>query len=151
MISRKKEDTSTKVNPVDTNSYNLYTMQVSTALPLFFSDNLPPNGWAPMPRDERGNEVAVHTVNLANTCAEYHDVARRVRQTLPSQNIVSIARIQNPFLYQSYQLRKQKMEKENGGDNERQLFHGTNPDNVTKINTQGFDRSFSGSANGENS
>lgn len=117
----------------------------------FFSDNLSPRGWAPMPLDERGNEVAVHTVSLASTCAEYQEVAQRVRQTLPSQNIVSIARIQNPFLYQSYQLRKQKMKKDNGGDNERQLFHGTNPDNVTKINTQGFDRSLSGSANGENS
>lgn len=79
-------------------------MQVSTApthklliWTLFFSDNLSPSGWAPMPLDERGNEVAVHTVNLASTCAEYQEVAQRVRQTLPSQNIVSIARIQNSF------------------------------------------------------
>lgn len=155
--SYERRDTPTKVNPVVLSI--IYTQCKFPRHPhinywygpFFFLDNLSPSGWAPMPLDERGNEVAVHTVSLASTCAEYQEVAQRVRQTLPSQNIVSIARIQNPFLYQSYQLRKQKMKKDNGGDNERQLFHGTNPDNVTKINTQGFDRSLSGSANGENS
>ena len=106
--------------------------------------------WVAMPRDERGNDVTVHLVDLEITCSEYQDVAERFRQTVPSQNISSIARIQNPFLYQAYQLRKQKMDKDNEGDNERRLFHGTNPGNITKINTQGFDRSFSGSVNGKN-
>ena len=103
-----------------------------------------------MPRDERGNEVTVHLVDLEIECSEYQEVAEKFRRTVPNQNIIRITRIQNPFLYQSYQLRKQKMDKDNEGDNERKLFHGTNPDNITKINTQGFDRSFSGSAHGEN-
>ena len=42
------------------------------------------------------------------------------------------------------------MDKDNPeANNERQLFHGTHSDNVKKINTQGFDRSFTGSAHGE--
>ena len=105
-----------------------------------------------MPCDGKGKDVTVHLVDLEITCSEseYQDVAKRFRQTVPSQNISSIARIQNPFLYQACQLRKQKMDKENEGDNERRLFHGTKPYNITKINTQGFDRSLSGSVNGEN-
>jgi len=62
----------------------------------------------------------------------------------------SIERIQNPELYQAYQIRKEKMDRDNGGNNERKLFHGTNPDRAVQINTQGFKRSFAGSVNGEN-
>ncbi|KAJ7361727.1 Poly (ADP-ribose) polymerase [Desmophyllum pertusum] len=102
-----------------------------------------------MPRDDRGNVLTVHMVTLESSSSEYQDVVKRFQQTLGfKQNIVSVERIQNPFLYQAYQLRKQKMESDNGGNSERQLFHGTNPDNITKINMQGFDRSFSGSAHG---
>ena len=105
-----------------------------------------------MPSDDRGNDVTVHMVTLESSSSEYQDVMKIFRDTVHSgrKPITSIARIQNPFLYQAYQLRKQKMERDNGlGDNERQLFHGTKLDNVTKINTQGFDRSFSGK-HGEN-
>ena len=103
-----------------------------------------------MPRDDKGNDVAVHLAKLENTSAEYQEVVERFQQTVSSSMMIkSIERIQNPFLYQSYQLRKLKMDRDNEGDNERQLFHGTNSVNVTKINTQGFDRSFSGFSNGK--
>lgn len=111
--------------------------------------NLLPKKWAPMPRDDRGHHVTFHIVRLASASAEYQDVAEKFYETVHYEEIKSIERIQNPFLYQGYQLRKQKMNRDNGGNNEQQLFHGTNPDNVTKINTQGFDRSFAGSAHGE--
>ncbi|XP_078381956.1 protein mono-ADP-ribosyltransferase PARP15-like [Oculina patagonica] len=105
-----------------------------------------PTNWDPMPRNQAGNDVTVHTVNLSPMSQEYQDVAVRFQQTTGSVAlaIVSIERIQNPHLYQAYQLRKVKMDKDNGGTNERLLFHGTNPDSVTKINTQGFNRSFAG-------
>ena len=38
------------------------------------------------------------------------------------------------------------MDKDNGGNNELQLFHGTAYNNVKKINSQGFNRNFSGLA-----
>ena len=41
------------------------------------------------------------------------------------------------------------MDQDNGGNNERQLFHGTDAKNVTAMNTQGFNRSFCG-AHGKN-
>ena len=130
----------------------MYTY-LNDVIALFVSvENLLPRNWIPMPRDDRGNDVSVHMVSLESSSSEYQDVVERFQQTLDfKQNIVSVERIQNPFLYQAYQLRKQKMERDDGArNNERQLFHGTNPDNITKINTQGFDRSFSGSAHGEN-
>lgn len=92
-----------------------------------------------------------NTVQLSPVSREYQDVALKFQQTAGSVAIASIERIQNPHLYQAYQLRKVKMDNDNGGNNERQLFHGTNPDRVLKINTQGFKSSFAGSANGENS
>ncbi|KAJ7377464.1 Poly (ADP-ribose) polymerase [Desmophyllum pertusum] len=82
---------------------------------------------------------------LPRDSSEYQDVATKFQQTAGgSVAILNIERVQNPHLYQVYQLRKEKMDKDNGGNNERQLFHGTNPDSVTKINAQGFNRSFAG-------
>ena len=92
-----------------------------------------------------------NTVQLSAASREYQDVTLKFQQTAGSMTIASIERIQNSHLYQAYQLKKAKMDKDNGGNNERQLFHGTNPDRVVKINTQGFKSSFAGSVNGENS
>ena len=104
-----------------------------------------------MPRDDWGKDIDVHLVKLASTSVEYQDVVERLQQTVNSNLMIkSVERIQNPYLYQAYQLRKQKMDRDNPqANNERPLFHGTNSDNVKKINRQGFDRSFSGSVHGE--
>ena len=103
-----------------------------------------PSNWDPVPSCQ-------NTVQLSPASREYQDVSSKFQQTAGSMAIASIERIQNPHLYQAYQLRKGKMDKDNGGNNERQLFHGTNPDRVVKINTQGFKSSFAGSVNGEDS
>ena len=107
-----------------------------------------PKNWEPMPRNQAGYDVTVHMIKLLPTCKEYQDIAIKFHQTASNLMISSIERIQNPHLYHAYQLRKEKMDKDNGGNNERQLFHGTSPDSVAKINTQGFNRSFSGTAHG---
>lgn len=101
-----------------------------------------------MPRQRNGNEVTVHTVRLAPHSSEFQSVVQQFQKTAGAVTITSIERIQNPLLYQAYQLRKQKMDKDNGGNNERQLFHGTASRNVKKINSQGFNRNFSGVAHG---
>ncbi len=61
-------------------------------------------------------------------------------------SIIRIERIQNPTLYSQYIARKKKMDKLNpqGCQNERQLFHGTKPDNCPTINHGGFNRSYCG-------
>ena len=90
------------------------------------------------------SDMTVHTVPLMPGSAEYLAVVRKVHATASNVQIKRIERIQNPHLYQSYMVRKQKMDKDNGGNNERQLFHGTKGSNVKAINTQGFNRSLCG-------
>ena len=88
--------------------------------------------------------MAVHSVELSQSSSEFQEVLRKVQATADGARIHKIERIQNPHLYQSYMVRKQKMDKELGGDSERQLFHGPNAKNISHINTQGFNRSFCG-------
>lgn len=60
-----------------------------------------------------------------------------------------IERIQNLYLYKNYQVKKQSLETKNGRtDNERQLFHGTDENTIKSVNSNGFNRSYSG-LNGE--
>ena len=93
-------------------------------------------------------DMTVHKVSLAKRSLEYKDVMRKFQATAGGVNIQKIERIQNPHLYQSYMVRKQKVDKDIGGNSERQLFHGTDARNVSHINTQGFNRNFCG-ANGK--
>ena len=86
----------------------------------------------------------VHTVTLAPDSSEYKNCARMVRATAAGVNIQSIQRVQNPYLWQSFMVCKQNMDKDNRGNNERQLFHGTSAKNFKAINAQGFNRSFCG-------
>ena len=90
------------------------------------------------------SDMAVHTVTLAPGSSEYQDVASKFRVTGGGMQIQEIERIHNPHLYKQYMVRKQKMAKDNGGNNERQLFHGTDAKNIRAINAQVFNRSFSG-------
>ena len=92
-----------------------------------------------------GPESTVHTVTLAPDSSEYQECVRMVHATAAGVNIQSIERVQNPYLWQAYMVCKQKMDKDNqGGNNERQLFHGTGAKKLSAINTQGFNRNFCG-------
>ena len=93
-------------------------------------------------------DMEVHTVALAPGSSEYQNVLSKFQVTAGGMHIQKIERIQNPHLYKQYMVRKQKMDKDNGGNNERHLFHGTDAKNISAINTQGFNRSFCG-AHGE--
>ena len=100
-----------------------------------------PKHWDPMPQSDK----TVHLVQLAPGSPEYQDVVRKVQSSSGGINVQKIERVQNPHLYQSYFVRKQKMDQDNPrGNNERQLFHGTQHNNIKAINTQGFNRSFCG-------
>ena len=86
--------------------------------------------------------TTVHTVQLSPDSSEYQVVMSKLLATASNLNVQKIERVQNPYLYQTYMLRKQKMERDNGADSERQLFHGTRAENTSSINAQGFNRSF---------
>ena len=88
--------------------------------------------------------MTVYTVKLSPSSSEYQAVLSKFQTPAGRVDIHKIERIQNPHLYQCYMVRKQKMDKDIGGNSERQLFHGTDAKNVSHINTQGFNRSLCG-------
>lgn len=58
---------------------------------------------------------------------------------------LQIERIQNPFFWKAYQIKKCEMDNKNGNrNNERLLFHGTNKESLDLINNYGFNRSYAG-------
>ncbi|XP_017810696.1 protein mono-ADP-ribosyltransferase PARP15 isoform X3 [Papio anubis] len=76
---------------------------------------------------------------------EYNTIKDKFTQTCSSYTIEKIERIQNAFLWQSYQVKKRQMDiKNDDTNNERLLFHGTDADSVTYVNQHGFNRSYAG-------
>lgn len=56
-----------------------------------------------------------------------------------------IERVQNPSLWQNYQIMKKQMEVKNKHtNNELLLFHGTTDTSIHLINSKGFNRSYAG-------
>ncbi|XP_008050998.1 poly [ADP-ribose] polymerase 15 [Carlito syrichta] len=77
--------------------------------------------------------------------SEYNTVKDKFTQTCSSYTIEKIERIQNAFLWQSYQIKKKHMDIKNGHtNNERILFHGTDAGSVPHVNQHGFNRSYAG-------
>ncbi|NXQ57750.1 PAR14 polymerase, partial [Anthoscopus minutus] len=84
-------------------------------------------------------------VELKPDSREYKDVQERFLQTCQSFKIEKIERVQNRYLWKSYQIKKCEMDKKNGSrNNERLLFHGTSQESLTFINNHGFNRSYAG-------
>ncbi|XP_078579847.1 protein mono-ADP-ribosyltransferase PARP14-like [Branchiostoma floridae x Branchiostoma japonicum] len=107
-----------------------------------------PDHWEKM---AEGDTVKV--VDLQPTSEEYKKVHDPFKNTLGSSSsgaqVLKIQRIQNPRLWRQYQVRKDQMEFDNSNSKEpveRILYHGTHDQegSLKKINTKGFNRSFSG-------
>ena len=78
----------------------------------------------------------VHLVSLQTSSQEYQDVLTHFKATGGvSTQIINIERVQNPGLYQQYLAKKATMD---GGENEKQLFHGTRFANTPSINANNF-------------
>uniref|UniRef100_A0A3B4FEP5 Poly [ADP-ribose] polymerase n=1 Tax=Pundamilia nyererei TaxID=303518 RepID=A0A3B4FEP5_9CICH len=87
------------------------------------------------------NDVELHRKDLKGQLLYFdenhqHDVFGLRRQ---------IERVQNPSLWQNYQIMKKQMEVKNKHtNNELLLFHGTTDTSIDLINKQGFNRSYAG-------
>uniref|UniRef100_A0A3P8NU03 Poly [ADP-ribose] polymerase n=1 Tax=Astatotilapia calliptera TaxID=8154 RepID=A0A3P8NU03_ASTCA len=82
---------------------------------------------------------------VAPASNEYNDVEKELTKTGLNLNIISIERVQNPSLWQNYQIMKKQMEVKNKHtNNELLLFHGTTHTSIHLINKQGFNRSYAG-------
>ncbi|XP_060117403.1 protein mono-ADP-ribosyltransferase PARP14 [Heteronotia binoei] len=98
-----------------------------------------PKNWEDM------NGALVKSVSLQLSTTEYQDVEKKFRATCHTQKIEKIERIQNPYLWQSYKVKKEAMDNKNSHrNNEKLLFHGTPSSTVTPINQTGFNRSYAG-------
>ncbi|NXG68991.1 PAR15 polymerase, partial [Baryphthengus martii] len=87
----------------------------------------------------------VRLVNLKPSRQEYLEVRNRFQKTCPKFVIEKIERIQNPFLWQTYQIKKESLcTKNKNQNNEKLLFHGTAPSSLSTINYNGFNRGFAG-------
>ncbi|NWI75535.1 PAR14 polymerase, partial [Dryoscopus gambensis] len=99
---------------------------------------LPPT-WDPMENEQ------FKLVELEPASREYKDVQERFLRTCQSYKIEKIERVQNPYFWKTYQIKKSAMDKKNGSrKNEKLLFHGTSKESLTIINAHGFNRSYAG-------
>ncbi|XP_011826952.1 PREDICTED: poly [ADP-ribose] polymerase 15 isoform X1 [Mandrillus leucophaeus] len=98
-----------------------------------------PEHWTDM------NHQLFRMIQLDPGQPEYNTIKDKFTQTCSSYTIEKIERIQNAFLWQSYQVKKRQMDiKNDDTNNERLLFHGTGADSVTYVNQHGFNRSYAG-------
>ena len=95
-----------------------------------------PKFWEP-----QGKEEKVQLVTLLSSSREYQQVIDLFGNANKFLRIEKVQRIQNPRLYKLYLSKKESMGME---ANEKQLFHGTKSENVSSINTNNFNRRFSG-------
>uniref|UniRef100_A0A3Q3ILY1 Poly [ADP-ribose] polymerase n=2 Tax=Monopterus albus TaxID=43700 RepID=A0A3Q3ILY1_MONAL len=98
-----------------------------------------PSHW----EDMKGDMVKLFL--LTGGSKEYTDVEAQLTKTGLTANIISIERVQNTTLWQSYQLMKKQLEAKNKHtNNEKVLFHGTDANSIDLINNKGFNRSYAG-------
>lgn len=106
-----------------------------------------PVDWVPQPvNPSNGKEETVYLFQLdpVANAQEYKKVSNHFRQSCTNK-IIKIERVQNPTLYGTYVINRQKMNKANArGSNEMSLFHGTKGSNCELINHKGFNRSLCG-------
>ncbi|XP_078597384.1 protein mono-ADP-ribosyltransferase PARP14-like [Branchiostoma floridae x Branchiostoma japonicum] len=108
-----------------------------------------PKHWSPQPKDSSGQPVKVHEVELDSTSEEYNDVFESFVGSMGDRSdkvkIHRIVRVQNPELYQQYNVKKLQMEmKHPDREVERRLFHATSADTCADINLSGWNRSYCG-------
>jgi hypothetical protein len=97
-----------------------------------------PSTWEPQQND-------IELKPLANNGAEWKQIEKRMRETLPSIQISKIERVQNRHLWEKYTSSKKLLEKKRN-PNELELFHGTRntpPLQIYGASDVGFDMRFS--------
>ncbi|NXG64674.1 PAR12 polymerase, partial [Hemiprocne comata] len=86
-------------------------------------------------------DIGFKLVQLSSTSHEYGEIKRLFEKTMKDYCIQQLQRIQNPTLWQVFQWQKEQMKKLNKSKwvDERLLFHGTSPSNMSAICEQNFD------------
>ncbi|XP_067864170.1 protein mono-ADP-ribosyltransferase PARP14-like isoform X2 [Heptranchias perlo] len=97
------------------------------------------------------NRTKLSEVHLKPDSSEYQEIASGFVNTLgdkattPTFKIDAITRIQNPTLWRLYVAKRNEMNRQRPHQqNEKLLYHGTYSDVCSKINADGFNRSYCG-------
>ncbi|XP_068694759.1 zinc finger CCCH-type antiviral protein 1-like isoform X2 [Montipora foliosa] len=95
-----------------------------------------PSHWSSM-----SSETQYKRVPLSSLSDEFKEVEKLFRKSIKkSVEILRIERVQNSFMWEKYQRKKENMSAERKAPiNEKQLFHGTSPNAVEAICKQNFD------------
>ncbi|XP_075466033.1 protein mono-ADP-ribosyltransferase PARP14-like isoform X2 [Ascaphus truei] len=92
--------------------------------------------------DQMNDQVKVVPLNTGTP--EYTEVQAEFTKTC-AMRIIKIERIQNKHLWLNYQIKKQSIDSKNKNkSNEKRLFHGTDPNAISNVNRNGFNRSYAG-------
>ena len=87
-----------------------------------------------------------YTFVLSTYSEQFQNVQAAFRETARNE-IITIERIQNEEIYESYNVKRKRMMKKYGSNfpsKEKMLFHGTSRENLEKINTDGLNRAYAG-------
>lgn len=107
-----------------------------------------PSHWQWIRQDDSKNLLEVLAVPVEADSDEYRNVVLRFHEAMayPQVDVTKVIRIQNPYLWKSYSLKREQMLQENSESelNEFQLFHGTKTNTIDAICRRGFDWRFCG-------
>ncbi|XP_067429769.1 protein mono-ADP-ribosyltransferase PARP14-like isoform X1 [Thunnus thynnus] len=147
-LEKKQRNVTIKINNQIYTADLMFKRAVSTngreQLELLRKDLKADDGALPSHWDDmKGDLMKLFPLTVGSK--EYGDVEKEFQKTGLYANIISIERVQNETLRQSYQLKKKQLEAKNKHkNNEQMLFHGTGSDSIDLINKQGFNRSYAG-------
>ncbi|KAJ4949538.1 hypothetical protein JOQ06_021049 [Pogonophryne albipinna] len=105
-----------------------------------------PDFTLPLYWDNMAAGEALKTVELLPSYAEYRTVKEAFKRTV-GKTVLKIERLQNVHLRRAYEAQKKQISdkyKQQGGECEKLLYHGTTQDNCDSIVKTGFNRRFSG-------
>ena len=117
----------------------IYQILTSSSTPSVVQSYTKPIEWEP-----QSDSIELKDVSRGST--EWNKILRRMQETIPSINLVSIKRIQNEFLWEKYCQHRERMGRKGPERvNEMELFHGTssNPPEDIYMSEEGFDMRFS--------
>ncbi|NWI99013.1 PAR12 polymerase, partial [Crypturellus undulatus] len=86
-------------------------------------------------------KIGYELVKVNRSTSKYREITSLFKRTMKDYKIHALQRIQNPTLWQHFQLQKEQMKKRSPGQevDERFLFHGTSKSCLAAICEQNFD------------
>ncbi|CAL4181223.1 unnamed protein product, partial [Meganyctiphanes norvegica] len=125
---------------------NVETASDELQLNIMETDSIP-GDWHPMLKTD-----SMVRVSLTPEQTEYVEEEKLLTAEVDNVSVISIHRIQNPFLWRALQNKKKQLLTKYGSENKlnmQKLFHGTKSENIDQICEQNFDWRLHGTKTGQ--